>query len=134
MKIQSKNRYSDKLVISSGLKRLELVVDLDLTTAAQAIRKAREVLAIAQQTALAAPTQENIEAFGRGLRMLVVSVFGTEQSIRIMDWYEDRPEAMLDDIMPYILEKIAPMVIRYSAQRRREVEKAAKKAAKGRRK
>ena len=134
MRIHSKHRFSDSLIISSGTKNLELLVDLDLTSAAQAIRKAREVLAVAQQAALKNPSAENMEAFGRGLRMLVVSVFGTKQATKIIDFYDDRAEAMLDDIMPYILNKIAPIVIRYSSNRRKELEKLARQNAKRRRK
>ncbi len=133
MRIHSKNRYSDKLTVTSGKKALALTVDLDLQRASQAIRKAREVLAEAQNAAMKEPTPEHMEAFGQGLKMLVESVFGEKQAESILDFYEGNGEALLDDLMPYILRKIAPRVTAYSAQRRRELERAARKAVRGRR-
>ncbi len=133
MRIHSKNRYSDKLTVTSGKKALALTVDLDLQRASQAIRKAREVLAEAQNAAMKEPTPEHMEAFGQGLKMLVESVFGEKQAESILDFYEGNGEALLDDLMPYILRKIAPRVTAYSAQRRRELERAARKAVRRRR-
>lgn len=133
MRIHSKNRYSDKLTVTSGKKALVLTVDFDLQRASQAIRKAREVLAEAQNAAMKEPTPEHMEAFGQGLKMLVESVFGEKQAESILDFYEGNGEALLDDLMPYILRKIAPRVTAYSARRRRELERAARKAVRRRR-
>ena len=127
MKIRSKNRFSDVLVVTSGAKSLELTVDVDLLTLAQSMRKAKEVLAQAQLAAQEAPTEENMAAFGQGLRRLVVCVFGEEQAEKCISFYGSNPEAMLGDLMPYILRKIAPMAARVSAQRRRELEKQARR-------
>lgn len=123
MKIHSKNRYSERLTISSGASKLTLTVDLDLSTAAQRLRKAREVLAQAQIDALKDPSPEHVAAFGQGIRLLVETVFGKEQTNRILVFYEDRAEALLDDLMPYILNRIAPIVARHSAARRKELER-----------
>lgn len=132
MKIHSKNRFSDKLTVITGEKALVLTVDLDLQRASQAIRKAREVLAETQLAAMKDPTPEHVEAFGQGLKMLVESVFGEKQAESIINFYEGNGEALLDDLMPYILRKIVPMVTAYSAQRRRELERAARQVARSR--
>ena len=71
-----------------------------------------------------------------GLRQIVLADHYWDERVRrkIIDFYDDRAEAMLDDIMPYILNKIAPIVIRYSSNRRKELEKLARQNAKRRRK
>ena len=129
MKIRSKNRFSDSLTVTSGAKSMTLTVDVDLMTLAQSMRKAKEVLAQAQINALKDASPENIAAMGQALRNLIVCVFGEEQAEKCITFYEGNPESMLDDLMPYILRKIAPMAARISAQRRRELEKAARKNA-----
>lgn len=132
MKIRSKNRFSDTLTVITGAKSMTLTVDVDLLTLAQSMRKAKEVLAQAQLAAMKEPTEENMAAFGQGLRNLVVCVFGEEQAEKCIDFYEGSPESMLDDLMPYILRRIAPMATRVSAQRRRELEKQARRNARKR--
>lgn len=132
MKIRSKNRFSDTLTISTGAKSMTLTVDVDLQTLAQSMRKAKEVLAQAQIAALKEPSPENIAAMGQALRNLVVCVFGEAQAEKCITFYGDNAESMLDDLMPYILRKIAPMAARVSAQRRRELEKQARKNARRR--
>ena len=129
MKIRSKNRFSDSLTVTSGAKSMTLTVDVDLMTLAQSMRKAKEVLAQAQINALKDASPENMAAMGQALRNLIVCVFGEEQAEKCITFYEGNPESMLDDLMPYILRKIAPMAARISAQRRRELEKAARKNA-----
>ena len=129
MKIRSKNRFSDSLTVTSGAKSMTLTVDVDLMMLAKAMRKAKEVLAQAQINALKDASPENMAAMGQALRNLIVCVFGEEQAEKCITFYEGNPESMLDDLMPYILRKIAPMAARISAQRRRELEKAARKNA-----
>ena len=132
MKIHSKNRFSDSLTVVTGAKSMTLTVDVDLNTLATSMRKAKEVLAQVQLAAVKDPSPENMAAFGQGLKQLVECIFGAEQSARIIDFYEGNGEALLDDLMPYILRKIAPMAARISAQRRRDLEKAARKNARQR--
>lgn len=132
MKIRSKNRFSDTLTVITGARAMELTVDVDLNTLAASMRKAKEVLAQAQIAAAKEPTQANMAAMGQALRGLVVCVFGEEQAEKCITFYGDNPESMLDDLMPYILRRIAPMAAKVSAQRRRELEKAARKNARRR--
>ena len=132
MKIRSKTRFSDTLVISTGHREMTLTVDADLQTLAQAMRKAKEVLAQSQIAAMQEPTQENMAAMGQAIRQLVVCVFGEKQAGQMLDFYEGKPESMLEDIMPYILRKIAPMAARVSAKRRRELERTARRNARRR--
>lgn len=129
MKIRSRNRFSDSLTITSGAKSMTLTVDVDLLTLAQSMHKAREVLAQAQINATKDPTPESMAAFGQGLKQLVECVFGQEQAEQCIAFYEGNTESMLDDLMPYILRRIAPMAARVSAQRRRELEKQARRNA-----
>lgn len=132
MKIRSKNRFSDTLTVVTGAKSMTLTVGVDLQTLAQSMRKAKEVLAEAQIAAMKEPSQENMAAMGQALRGLVVCVFGEEQAEKCIAFYEDKPESMLEDLMPYILRRIAPMAARVSAQRRKELEKQARKNARRR--
>ena len=55
MKIRSKNRFSDTLIVSTGARSMELTVDVDLNTLATSMRKAKEVLAQAQIAAKSCP-------------------------------------------------------------------------------
>lgn len=132
MYIRSKNRFSDTLTITSGTKAMTLTVDADLPTLAASLRKAKEQLAQAQQTALKVPTEANMAAMGQALRQLVVCVFGEEQAEKCIRFYDGHPESMLEDLMPYILRRIAPMAARVSANRRRELEKQARRNARRR--
>ena len=132
MKIRSRNRFSDSLTVTSGAKSMTLMVDVDLQTLAQSMRKAKEVLAQAQINATKDPSPENMAGFGLGLKQLVECVFGQEQAEKCITFYEGNPESMLDDLMPYILRRIAPMAARVSAKRRRELEKAARRNARRR--
>lgn len=132
MKIRSKNRFSDTLTITSGTQSMTLLVDVDLNTLAGTMRKAKEVLAEAQNAALAAPSEENMAAMGQALRNLVVCVFGEEQAEQCISFYGDNAESMLEDLMPYILRRIAPMAAKVSAQRRKELEKQARRNARRR--
>lgn len=132
MKIRSKTRFSDTLTVTSGKKSMSLMVDVDLLTLSFTLRKAKEVVAQAQNAAMKEPTEANMAALGQALRGLIVCVFGEEQAEKCIDFYEGRAESMLDDLMPYILRRIAPMAARISAQRRRELEKTARKNARQR--
>lgn len=132
MKIRSKNRFSDTLTVTSGAKSMTLLVDVDLQTLAQSMRKAKEVLAQATIAAQETPTEANAAAMGQALKQLVECVFGAEQAAKCITFYEGNGESMLDDLMPYILRKIAPMAARVSAQRRRELEKQARRNARRR--
>lgn len=132
MKIRSKNRFSDTLTITSGTQSMTLLVDVDLNTLAGAMRKAKEILAEAQNAAMAAPTEANMAAMGQALRNLVVCVFGEEQAEKCITFYSDNAESMLEDLMPYILRRIAPMAAKVSAQRRKELEKQARRNARRR--
>lgn len=132
MKIRSKNRFSDTLTIVSGAQSMTLTVDVDLCALATSMRKAKEVLAQAQLAALKAPTEANMAAMGQALRNLVVCVFGEAQAEKCIAFYGDNAESMLEDLMPYILRRIAPMAAKVSAQRRRELEKQARRNARRR--
>ncbi|MBQ8555367.1 MAG: hypothetical protein IJ438_05765 [Clostridia bacterium] len=132
MKIRSKNRFSDTLTVTSGKKSMSLAVDVDLLTLSTALRKAKETVAQAQIAAAKEPTEANMAAMGQALQGLIVCVFGEEQAEKCIDFYEGRAESMLDDLMPYILRRIAPMAARISARRRRELEKTARRNARHR--
>ena len=71
-------------------------------------------------------------AMGQALRNLVVCVFGEEQAEKCITFYGDNAESMLEDLMPYILRRIAPMAAKVSAQRRKELEKQARRNARRR--
>ena len=63
---------------------------------------------------------------------LYCAIFGEEQAEKCISFYGDNAESMLEDLMPYILRRIAPMAAKVSAQRRKELEKQARRNARRR--
>lgn len=120
-RIKSKSRFSDTVTLTSGTNTLTLHVDLDLTHAAQQMRKAREVLAEAQSAVLDRQTDETIGVYGMALRGVIAVVFGEEQTDSLLTFYEGRPDSMIEDILPYVLDRVAPMMARASRKRARQL-------------
>lgn len=118
-RIRSKSRFSDTVTLTSGTNTLTLHVDLDLTHAAQQMRKAKEVLAEAQAAVLDRQTDETIGVYGMALRGVIAVVFGEEQTDSLLTFYEGRPDSMIEDILPYVLDRVAPMMARASRKRAR---------------
>ena len=132
--IRSKERYSDDLKINSGAKSLVLHVDMDTRTGYHKINKAREMMAEAQNMAVkehdgvpGAKYEKTIEAYGLAIRALIVAVFGEEQTDKMVEFYENNLDAMLDDILPYILKRLFPMLRKASTERAKALRKAQKK-------
>ena len=132
--IRSKERYSDDLKINSGAKSLVLHVDMDTRTGYQKINKAREMMAEAQNMAVAehngvpgAKYEKTVEAYGLAIRALIVAVFGEEQTEKMAAFYENNLDAMLDDILPYILKRLFPMLRKASTARAKALRRAQKK-------
>lgn len=132
--IRSKERYSDDLKINSGAKSLVLHVDMDTRTGYQKINKAREMMAEAQNMAIAEQKdipgmkyQNVVEAYGLAIRALIVAVFGEEQTDKMTEFYENNLDAMLDDILPYILKRLFPMLRKASTKRAKALRQAQKK-------
>ena len=132
--IRSKERYSDDLKINSGAKSLTLHVDMDTRTGFQKINKAREMMAEAQNMAVAEEKdipgtkyQKTVEAYGLAIRALIVAVFGEEQTDKMTEFYENNLDAMLDDILPYILKRLFPKLRKASAARAKALRQAQKK-------
>ncbi|MGN1020342.1 MAG: hypothetical protein ACI4O7_08190 [Aristaeellaceae bacterium] len=120
-RIKSKSRFSDTVTLTSGANTLTLQVDLDLTHAAQQMRKAKEVLAEAQSAVLEHQTDETIGVYGMALRGVIAVVFGEEQTDSLLAFYEGRPDSMIEDILPYVLDRVAPMMARASRKRARQL-------------
>lgn len=131
MKIKSRSRFSDDVTISSGAKALTLHVDLDLTACAQALRKAREEVAQAQNDAVKDRTEETARTYGQALRRLISVVFGVMQTDQLLTFYEGRPEAMIEDVMPYIFRRIVPLVTAASKRRAAEIRREVRRSARG---
>lgn len=130
MKIKSSSRFSDELTISSGVKSMTLTVDLDLTCAAQALRKAREELAEAQDLALKDPAC--MPRYGLALRSFIAVVFGPVQTEQLLAFYEGQPASLIEDVMPYIFRRIVPLTVSASARRAKELRSTARKNARKR--
>ena len=126
MFIRSKTHYTDQLTISSGAKKLTLLVDLDLSSAARSFVCARKAIHQARISAQENPSPENMTTLAGTIRDLFICIFGEEQSERLMEFYGDSPASMLNDLSPYILRRIAPLLVRYSARRRRQLLRAAR--------
>ncbi len=130
--IRTRKRYSDDLKINSGAKSLVLHVDMDTRTGYQQINKAREMMAEAQNKAVAehgnkgAKYGDVVEAYGLAIRALIVAVFGEEQTEKMTEFYGNNLDALLDDVLPYILNRLFPMLRKASAERAKAMRKAQK--------
>lgn len=127
MRIRSKTRFSDTLILSSGTKKLTLAIDLDLSQALHTLQNAGKLLAQLPPPGDRA-RHAGQEGFAAALRSLFEGLFGPVQAGQLLSFYQEEPSAMLEDLLPYILRRIVPAAARFSARRRRVLEKALKHA------
>lgn len=124
MRIRSKTRFSDTLTLSSGTRKLTLLIDLDLCHALALLQTAGKSLA---QLPPVQDSAARLEDWAQALRSLFEGLFGPAQAGQLLFFYQDDPAAMLEDLLPYILRRIVPAAARCSARRRRALERALKR-------
>ncbi len=128
MFIRSKTRFSDTLTLSSGARKLTLLIDLDLCQTLEVLQTAGKSLA---QLPPIQDSAARLDDWAQALRNLFEGLLGPAQAGQLLSFYQDDPAALLEDLLPYILHRIIPAAVRCSARRRRALEKALKHTAGG---
>ena len=130
-KIQRKNRIKEELQLchADGSVALSIDVDLNVDEMAGRLAKAQDTLAQAQNTARENPTSEEaLEAYGNAIGSLFTVLFGEDNTVKILDFYEGNYSEMLLDIFPFINDVIMPAIRDASASRKDQLLAAAKMA------
>lgn len=129
--ITRKNRIKEELQLchADGSVALSIDVDLNVDEMAGRLAKAQDTLAQAQNTARENPTSEEaLEAYGNAIGSLFTVLFGEDNTVKILDFYEGNYSEMLLDIFPFINDVIMPAIREASASRKDQLLAAAKMA------
>ena len=129
--ITRKNRIKEELQLchADGSVALSINVDLNVDEMAGRLAKAQDTLAQAQNTARENPTSEEaLEAYGNAIGSLFTVLFGEDNTVKILDFYEGNYSEMLLDIFPFINDVIMPAIRDASASRKDQLLAAAKMA------
>lgn len=130
-KIQRKNRIKEELQLchADGSVALSIDVDLNVDDMAGRLAKAQDTLAQAQNTARDNPTSEEaLEAYGNAIGSLFTVLFGEDNTVKILEFYEGNYSEMLLDVFPFINDVIMPAIREASASRKDQLLAAAKMA------
>lgn len=129
MFIRSKTRFSDTLTLSSGARKLTLLIDLDLRHALATLQQAGK--ALSQLPPVPDSSADRLDNWAQALRNLFEGLLGPAQAGQLLSFYQDDPAALLEDLLPYLLRRIIPVAVRCSARRRRALERTLKRTAGG---
>lgn len=111
--IKKTHRLKDELKLVDGDKEMIVPVDIDLSNALSRYNRARNDI-IHMQT----DKTTNPEEVGKAIVTLLSVFFGDDATVRIVEWYENRWEEMLEDIFPYIDGVLVPKLKAASAAKR----------------
>lgn len=122
--IKRKNRVVEKLELCNADGSVALAVDVDINVDDMGgrIAAAQDVLAMAKELVQKEPKSEKAqEAFGTAVMALFAVIFGQENTISILEFYDGRYIEMLADVFPFIKDVIMPEVISVSAERKQQI-------------
>lgn len=119
MKLNRIRRFSDTVTVSCGGKQLTLRVDADLPTLVSTLRSVQALFAL--------PCGSDASDLGQGLQEVFEGIFGSQQAERCIDLYEGHWLEMLDELLPYLLQRVIPLAEKVSAKRCRELVRLGRK-------
>lgn len=122
--IKRKNRVVEKLELCNADGSVALAVDVDINVDDMGgkIAAAQDVLAMAKELVQKEPKSEKAqEAFGTAVMALFAVIFGQENTISILKFYDGRYIGMLADVFPFIKDVIMPKIIAVSAERKQQI-------------
>lgn len=134
--ITRKNKIVEQLQLCHADGSVALVVDVEINVdqTAGKINKAKELLAMAQGALQKNPeSPELMEAYGKAVVSLFNSIFGEEDTEKIIAFYDGNYSEMLIDIFPFLYNEIIPKINEASAERKEQLLQAAKLAKSGKR-
>ena len=107
-----RNHIVEELEIEDNGKVLKLSVDINVDTMLRVYNNAQYKIAQASVDAQKAADEKDMskaeEAMGNAVLGLFEVVFGTEQTEKIVEFYDNKPLEMLGDIAPFISDVVAP--------------------------
>jgi hypothetical protein len=107
-----RNHIVEELEIEDNGKTLHINVDINVDTMLKAYTNAQYKIAQASLDAKKASEAKDVskaeEAMGIAVLSLFEVIFGTEQTKKIVKFYDNKSLEMLGDIAPFISEVIAP--------------------------
>lgn len=111
--IQRNQRIQDQLVLKDENGEVAHILDIDLdadTIAGRYTRAANNVIRAEQILAAKDSAPEMLEQYGNAIMDLIGLIFGDENAACILEFYENRYSEMLNGILPYIQDVIAPKI------------------------
>lgn len=110
---------------ADGGVAFEVPVEINVDTFVGRWNKARTALADAQKAASDNKSEANAQRFGESVVALMRLVFGDDGAEKIIDFYENDYTEMLLDVFPFIADCIVPKVNAATADRVKQLKKAA---------
>jgi hypothetical protein len=106
-----RNRVVEDLELDDNGKKLTIHVDMGVDAILQRYTQAARVLSAAQQEVRKAPDDETkVEKLGEAILKLFETIFGTDQTNKILEFYDGAYLEMLTDIAPFINDVVAPKI------------------------
>ena len=132
--ITRKNRIKETLQLchANGDVACEIDVDLNVDEIAGRVNKAREVLAMAQNTLQKDQDSASaMEAYGNAVVALFNVLFTEDGTRQMVEFYEGNYTEMLLDVFPFINNEIIPKIQAASEDRKAQLMEAARLANPG---
>lgn len=124
-KVTAKNLILEKLAIKRNGKTLRLTVRASLDDFARTFPALMEDLKQAEEKLAAGFSQETMDAFCAATRACLAVLFGEDATGKLFDFYEGHTLDLMDDITPFIYDRIVPAISKYRLGKvRREVSKS----------
>ena len=101
--LKRQGRIKEQLKVGDDV----LTIEIDTGRIMSDYRKAQDKLALAQQKAQSG-NQEALAQFGEAIVDLMVLLFGEENAVTIIDFYDQNYPEMLLEVMPFIQQVIQP--------------------------
>lgn len=111
--VKRNQRFCDDLKLVDGDKELVISVDVDLSSAMHRYNRAKNDIIRIQ-----AAKNSNPEEMGKAIVTLFSVFFGEDATAKIVEWYENRWDEMLEDLFPYIEGVVVPKLKEASAAKR----------------
>lgn len=98
--IKKTRRLKDELKLVDGDKELIIPVDIDITSAMSRYNRAKNDIIRARSS--------TPEEMGKAVITMFSVFFGDDATVKIVEWYENHWDEMLEDIFPYIDGALVP--------------------------
>lgn len=104
-----------------------LPVRLCVDEALASYNRLRRILGEAQEKLKNDPDNEQLQAYyGKAVTELFTIVFGQEGAARLLEIYENRPEEMLGDVAPFLVDVVQPQFELAMAERAKKYRRLTK--------